>query len=222
MKNLIKLLILVFAFSAATETIAQTFGVKAGLNLSNMLVKDDDDTYSDDFKMKPGFHVGVTAEFPFSDMVSFETGLLLSTKGYKISEEESIMGETLKFEGKANLLYIDIPLTAKATFDVGGAKLYGTFGPYLGFGLSGKYKSEVSGGGESETEEEDVKWGSGDDDDLKRLDFGLTIGAGLALNAIEVGVSYNLGLANVSPYSDGGYKENHRVIGVSVAYKFGR
>ena len=142
------------------------------------MFKDDDDTYSDDFKMKPGFHVGVTAEFPFSDMVSFETGLLLSTKGYKISEEESIMGETIKIEGKANLLYIDIPLTAKATFDVGGAKLYGTFGPYLGFGLSGKSKTEVSGGGESETEEEDVKWGSGDDDDLKRLDFGLTIGAG--------------------------------------------
>lgn len=210
MKNLIKLLILVFAFSAATETIAQTFGVKAGLNLSNMLVKDDDDTYSDDFKMKPGFHVGVTAEFPFSDMVSFETGLLLSTKGYKESEGDA------KFN--ANLLYIDIPLTARTTFDVGGAQIYGTFGPYLSMGLSGKYKYEDG----DISEDNDVKWGSGDDDDLKRLDFGLTIGAGLALNAIEVGVSYNLGLANVSSYTDNGAKQSHRVVGVSVAYKFGR
>ncbi len=58
--------------------------------------------------------------------------------------------------------------------------------------------------------------------DVGFLYISLTVGAGLALNAIEVGVSYNLGLANVSPYSDGGYKANHRVIGVSVAYKFGR
>ncbi|MDD4373672.1 MAG: porin family protein [Bacteroidales bacterium] len=210
MKNLIKLLILVFAFSAATETFAQTFGVKAGLNLSNMLVKNDDHTFSDDYKMKPGFHVGVTAEFPFSDMVSFETGLLLSTKGFKESEGDA------KFN--ANLLYIDIPLTARTTFDVGGAKIYGTFGPYLSMGLSGKYKFEDG----SESEEEDVKWGSGDEDDLKRLDFGLTIGAGLALNAIEVGLSYNLGLANVASTSDGGFKSNHRVIGVSVAYKLGK
>lgn len=62
---------------------AQNFGVKAGLNLSNMLVKNDYRTYSDDFKMNPGFYVGATAEFPLSDLLSFETGLLLSTKDSK-------------------------------------------------------------------------------------------------------------------------------------------
>ncbi len=29
-----------------------------------MIIKDDDNTFSDDLKMKPGFHLGVTAEFP--------------------------------------------------------------------------------------------------------------------------------------------------------------
>ena len=223
MKNLLKLLIVVIGFTMTTESYAQTFGVKAGLNLSNMLVEDDDDTYSDDFKVNPGFHVGATAEFPITELFSFETGLLLSTKGFKVSEEETFMGETVKYESKLNLIYLDIPLTAKASFDLGGARIYGVFGPYIGMGLSGKNKFEITAMGETETEEEDIKLGSDEDeDDVKRLDFGLTMGAGVEISSIQIGLSYGLGLANISPYTDGGSKISNRVLGISVGYKFGR
>ena len=223
MKNLLKLLIVVIGFTMTTESYAQTFGVKAGLNLSNMLVEDDDDTYSDDFKVNPGFHVGATAEFPITELFSFETGLLLSTKGFKVSEEETFMGETVKYESKLNLIYLDIPLTAKASFDLGGARIYGVFGPYIGMGLSGKSKFEITAMGETETEEEDIKLGSDEDeDDVKRLDFGLTMGAGVEISSIQIGLSYGLGLANISPYTDGGSKISNRVLGISVGYKFGR
>lgn len=221
MKNLLKLLIVVIGFTMTTESYAQTFGVKAGLNLSNMLVEDDDDTYSDDFKVNPGFHVGATAEFPITELFSFETGLLLSTKGFKVSEEETFMGETVKYESKLNLIYLDIPLTAKASFDLGGARIYGVFGPYIGMGLSGKSKFEITAMGETETDEEDIKWGS-DEDDFKRLDLGLTMGAGVEISSIQIGLSYGLGLANISTYTDGGSKISNRVLGISVGYKFGR
>lgn len=222
MKNLMKLLIVGIAFIMATESYAQTFGVKAGLNLSNMLAKDDDDTYSDDYKMNPGFNIGATAEFPITEMFSFETGLLLSTKGFKISEEETFMGETWKFEGEMNLFYLDIPLTAKASFNLGGAKIYGVFGPYIGMGISGKNKVEFTAMGETETDEKDIKWGSDEDeDDLKRFDFGLTMSAGIEISSIQFGLSYGLGLANISPYTDGGTKFSNRVLGISIGYKFG-
>lgn len=222
MKNLVKLLVVVIAFTMTTEIFAQNFGIKGGLNLSNMLVKDDDDTYSDDFKMKPGFHIGATAEFPLTGIFSFETGLLLSTKGSKMSEEETFMGETYKYESKLTLFYLDIPLSAKASFDLGGTKIYGVFGPYLSYGLSGKSKYEETFDGETESDEEDIKWGSDEDEsDLKRLDFGLTMGAGVEINSIQIGLSYALGLANISPYTDGGSKINNRVLGLSVGYKFG-
>lgn len=221
MKNLLKLLIVVIGFTMTTESYAQTFGVKAGLNLSNMLVEDDDDTYSDDFKVNPGFHVGATAEFPITELFSFETGLLLSTKGFKVSEEETFMGETVKYESKLNLIYLDIPLTAKASFDLGGARIYGVFGPYIGMGLSGKSKFEITAMGETETDEEDIKWGS-DEDDFKRLDLGLTMGAGVEISSIQIGLSYGLGLANISTNADGGSKISNRVLGISVGYKFGR
>jgi len=221
MKYLANLLVVVIVCTMTTELFAQNFVVKGGLNLSNMIAKDDEETYSDDFKMRPGFHVGAAVEFPINEMFSFETGLLLSTKGFKMSEEDTYDGETYKIVEKYNLLYFDIPLTAKATFDLGGAKIYGVFGPYLGMGLSGKNKYELTYGGETDSEEEDIEWGSDEGDDLKRLDFGLTMGAGVEISSIQIGLTYGLGLANISSYTDDGTKINNRVLGISVGYKFG-
>ncbi len=220
MKNLLKLLIVVIGFTMTTESYAQIFGVKAGGNLSNLLINDD--TYSDDLKMNTGFHVGATAEFPITELFSFESGLLLSTKGLIMREEETIVGESIKMEGRINLFYLDIPLTAKASVDLGGAKIYGTFGPYIGMGLSGKTIAELTTMGATVTNEEDIKWGSNEnEDDFKRLDFGLTMEAGVEISSIQIGLSYGLGLANISPITDYGTKIKNRVLGISVGYKFG-
>ena len=64
MKNTVKYLIIVCLLGLSVNTFAQaTFGVKAGLNLSNMVWEDDDYTYSDEmnFTMKPGFNFGPTS-----------------------------------------------------------------------------------------------------------------------------------------------------------------
>ena len=214
MKNLITLFVFVIVLTTTSESFAQIFRAKAGLNLSTMLIKNDKRTYSDDFKMKPGFHIGATAEFPIDEMFSFETGLLLSTKGYKISNED--------YERKVILNYLDIPLTGKAWFDIEGAKVYGVFGPYVGMGLSGKSKHEQTDYGEMETGESDIVWGSEKGkSDLKRLDFGLTVGTGVEINAIQIGLAYNLGLANISVSTDDSHKIKNRVLALSVGYKFG-
>jgi outer membrane protein W len=214
MKYLVKLFVVVIAFTMITdELLAQNFGLRGGLNLADMLLKVEDVSY--DAKMVPGFHIGVTAEFPISKILSFETGLLLSTKGSKISEKDV----NYEFEEKDNLLYLDIPLTGKARFDVGGVNIYSVFGPYVGMGLSGKYKVKEKESGVTVTYEDDIEWGS--DGDYKRLDFGLTLGAGVEISSIQIGLTYNLGLANISPYTEGGTKVQNRVLGISVGYKFG-
>jgi hypothetical protein len=216
MKYLVKLFVVVIAFTMITdELLAQNFGLRGGLNLADMLVKFEDGSF--DTKIKPGFHIGATAEFPISEFLSFETGLLLSTKGYKISEKDV----NIEVEQKFNLLYLDIPLAAKARFDVGGVKIYSVFGPYVGMGLSGKSKVKAKVSGVTETFEEDIDWGSDDESDLKRLDFGLTMGSGVEINSIQIGLTYNLGLANISSYTEGGTKVQNRVLGISVGYKFG-
>jgi opacity protein-like surface antigen len=188
-----------------------------------MVMKAGGETWSDDFKMNPGFHVGPTVEFPISEVFSFETALLISTKGFKISDKETYQDDTYEYKSKCNLLYLDIPLTVKASVNVGEkTSIYGVFGPYLGVGLSGKTVSEDTYNGEKNTEEVDIKWGSDEESDfLNRLDYGVTFGAGVDYNSFQIGLSYGLGLANISAYTDDDVKIKNRVLGISVGYKFG-
>ena len=116
------------------------------------------------------------------------------------SRANEIMG--VDITAKAILSYLDIPLTLKASHDLGeGLKMFGAVGPYIGVGLSGKIKVTAEYQGDTETEEEVVKWGSNEDtDDFKRLDMGLTFGAGVEINSLMIGISYDLGLSNISAY----------------------
>ena len=137
MKNLVKLFLIVIAIMMATDKLfSQEFGIKAGLNLSNMHMVYDR-MLSNDSNMKTGFHIGATAEFHLTEIFSLETGLLLSTKGF--------IEEVKDFNYKVifNPLYLDIPLTVKASSYIGGTKVYGMFGSYVGIGLSGKIKELI-------------------------------------------------------------------------------
>jgi len=199
MKKLIIFIAVAVLFTYSADSFAQTFGVRGGLNMTNMLSKSD--AHTADLKAIVGFHIGGTAEFEITDMFSFETGLFLMTMGFKNE------GELVDY--KTNLLYLNIPITAKARYELDNFSLYGLFGPYIGLGLSGKNNSV------------DIEWGSGDSDNLKRFDFGWTIGAGVEYEAFMAGLSYNLGLANIMAQTEGGYKAKNRAFLISVGYRFG-
>lgn len=124
----------------------------------------------------------------------------------------------VEIKGSVNLLYIDVPLNAKASFDLGGAKLFVLAGPYAGFGITGKYKIKSEG----LSIEQDIEWGTDEESDLKRLDFGINAGVGVQINSFEISAGYGLGLANLAPQTEGGYKIANRVIGISLCYKFGK
>jgi len=209
MKNFGKIFFFLVAVACSNSLFSQAFGVRAGLNLANMTAKDSDDSYDDDNEMLIGLNLGVSASFEISSGLMFETGLGLSQKGSKYSEGD--------FTAIYRTNYLDIPLTIKKS--LAGGKVYVLAGPYLGFGISGKYVFK----GEGETEDEPVDWGSDDDDDQKRLDFGLMFGAGaMVTEKIQVGLNYGLGLANVSPYSENGYKATNNVIGITVGYSLAK
>lgn len=220
MKNLVKFLVLVGVFSMTTELFAQNFGVRAGLNVSKINGNNLVQAFNDEFNWKNGFHVGATAEFPMTDVFSFETGLYFSTKGYDFSEVDNFFGITNSFIGSLDFYYLDVPLTAKASFDLGGVRVYGLLGPYIGLGLSGKLDYDSVIGMFENSHEIAVRWGA--DKDYKRLDYGLTVGAGVEIQSILIGLTYNLGLANITAETANDASANHRVIAVSVGYVFGR
>lgn len=221
MKNYSRILLISLVLTLPLTTFGQIFGIKAGMNLSNMVLKMNDETLSQDFKMNLGYNVGGTVEFPISEWFSIESELLLSTKGYKISEEESYGIDSYKYERKLNLLYLNIPVTGKAKVDVGKMKIYGELGPYFGFGLSGKAISKDTYNGETTTVNEKIEWGNDAETDyLKRPDFGLTFGAGVIVNAFQFGLNYDLGMLNLLPDTSYDTKLTNRVLGISIGYQF--
>lgn len=186
-------IVLTIFLAVASETFAQQLSLKAGLNFA----KFDDN----DLDMKLGFNAGVGAEFTINEMFAVEPALLVTTKGYKYS---STVWETT-IERKLNMLYLEIPINAKAYFDLGGVKLYGLVGPYIACGLSGKYKVD-------DADDVDIEWG-GDNNETSRLDLGLNIGAGVDLGVIQAGLQYGLGLTDLGDLQ-------HRVLSINAAYKF--
>jgi len=203
-----KLLIIVVAFTMTTKSFAQVkYGVKAGLNFANINEKSSLGSDNDGKTSKIGFHFGGTAEFPASEAVSVQTGLLFSSKGYKSSY--------LGVSSTMNVNYLEIPINTIYKIEIGSSKLCLSAGPYLGYAVSADEKS-----GDAEV---DIKIGSGDEDYYKALDYGLNIGAGVELNdKITIGLQYGLGLANISSYTEYGTSAKNNVFGISVGYMFGQ
>ena len=44
----------------------------------------------------------------------------------------------------------------------------------------------------------------------------------MEFNAIQIGITYSLDLANISNYTEEGKEVYNRVLGISVGYKFGK
>jgi len=217
MKKASKFLFIILISLLCFQSYAQTFGIKGGLNLSNMLIESDGET--EDLKMNPGFHIGGIIDFQFTDLLSLETGIILDTKGFKFEDE----GSGYSYKEKLNLFYLDIPVVLKVSIDVGSSvKIFGVAGPYIGVGLTGKWKSVEEYQGDEDTDEEKVDWGNTDDDHLKRFDYGLEFGAGVEIKAFLIGVSYDLGLANISAYTDYETKIKNRVLRITVGFWFGK
>ncbi len=206
---------------SSTGAFAQmSFGVKAGLNYSNNIMKYDGKK-DKDAKFKPGFNIGAFADFELSDLLAVEAGLNVETKGhmYKDKDEEEILGKTYKskYKATANLVYVTVPVDVKLTF----GSFYVLAGPYIGVAATGKAKSKMEYDGNTEKDSHSMDLGGDDKDDLKRLDLGLGIGAGYEINDnLGVRAGYDLGLSNLTPKGDKDNSSKNGSINVSVTYKF--
>ena len=181
-------------------------GIKAGMNFSNVNEKFDG-TKNDENKMLLGYHAGLYADFDLiGESIQLETGLTLENKGSKY--EEKFLGK--KIDVKTSLTYLTIPVNARLNLDVAGLKVYGLAGPTIGVAISGKYKSD--------DESEDIDFGS-KDSEMKRLNIGLLVGAGITLeNNFGFRVGYDVGLSNLSNADK--YKYKTGTLSLSLTYDF--
>ena len=172
---------------AATLTLsmsAQTqWGATAGLNMANVSEGDGD--------MKPGVHIGISADVLLSDAMSLKTGALYSMKG-------STSGDV-----SLNINYIEIPCLLSFAVSDQMSLMVGT---YTGF-LMG---ANASGGGFSL----DLT------DAMSGIDFGIDVGAGFAVSeVISINAGYQIGLTALD--KDGAGDSKNSNIHIGMTYSFG-
>ncbi len=174
-----------------------SFGLKAGLNLSNTSLNVD----PLDKKARIGFQVGLTVEYTLSDAFFLQSGLSFTTKG---GEAKGSINIANLAEGNAkitlNQMYLQLPVMAAYKIDVTpGIKMTFSAGPYLAYGVGGKTK--FKGNVKIpiiDAEIEDMDFDTFEDDILKPFDFGLGAGVGAEFGSITVGIQYEIGLTNIA------------------------
>lgn len=193
-----------FSFSMQAQELRM--GAKAGVNFASL---GGDET--DDLDGKTGFHIGGLVEIPITEKFAVQPELLYSALGAKVEESEEIFGETFTYESKLKLDYIAIPIMAKY-YIIDGLSV--ELGPQFGILVSAKSETEISGGGESESDEEDLK------DFYNTLDLGAGIGASYRLPmGVFFSARYVLGFSNINKDSDD-FKNQNNVIQISAGYSF--
>ena len=97
-------------FSTEKADQGVTWGIRGGLNLSNMKISDGSSSESAD--SKPGFNIGVSVDIPLLQSLYLQSGLYYTTKGYKYSEEY----DREKDEVKVTPQYLELPISKHSIF----------------------------------------------------------------------------------------------------------
>ena len=170
--------VMITVICQAQDKKTMQFGVKGGLNISNL---NTSDAKSSD--MITGFNLGVFNKLPVSGFLSIQPEFYITTKGASVTYNNLFIDGT----GKFNLTYLEVPLLCVLNV----TKLLNVqFGPYAAYLIDGKVKNVANINLFNFEQNINVN-------DYNRIDAGVVLGAGLDVGAITLGARYNLGMTKV-------------------------
>jgi hypothetical protein len=181
------------------------FGIKAGLNLTNL----HSDDFADDH-LKAGFNAGIFSKIPVTPGFSIQPELLYSVKGSKSDYNNVVQGSG---QYRFNLGYIELPLLAVVNLTKNFNIHAGGYAAYL---TNVNVKDVNSQGNVNGITEENA-------DNFNRWDFGLAGGIGFDIENFMMGARYNYGLTNIgkSGSTSGDVLGSAKNYGLSIYVGFG-
>ena len=174
-----------------------SYGLKAGLNASN--IRGDD---TDNLDPRIGFHFGGFGEFCFDEVVAIQPEVLYLQQGAKYSDSDG-------YDGTLKLDYINVPVLAKFSL---GENFAIEAGPQASILISAKDEYESS----NDSGTDNIK------DGIKNIDYGASFGLSYDFNSGYVlGARYNLGFADINDFSGlESFKNQNGVFQLYVGFKF--
>ena len=183
--------------------------VQAGLDLSKIKQEMPNNNYESD--MKPGFNVGVRADYPINNGMYVQAGALVELKGGKFPGSSYSSYGVKTEDVKANALYLTIPIHFGYRYDFNeNIGVFGDLGPYFGIGLAGKYKQG------------DNKYDYfTSDGDRRRFDLGAGLRVGPEFKKkYSVALGADWGIFNTEKDGNDDFKVRNFTFSVSLGYKF--
>lgn len=165
--------------TSSENSLSPKFGIKGGVNLTNMYVKDVSDE-----NMKVGFNAGFFAKLPVTRGFSIQPELLYTSKGAKETYNNFIEG---KGEYRFNLNYIELPVLAV----INVARNFNVHvGPYVSYLAAANIKDLKDNGTIQNVT--DLKA-----DNFNRIDYGVAGGLGIDISNFTIGARYNYGFREI-------------------------
>lgn len=175
MKSLVKIASICLFLALLSTTSHAQVGLRAGINASNLSVKDFDER-----KTRWGFHVGIYTDRLLSSSLYLSPELSFTTKGSTVKYKS---GKTTN-SFNLNYIQLDLPFTYK----LNGVDLQA--GPYLGYLVNANTKVQ---------NESTLVVTQLDKSNYNNLDAGLLFGLNFRLsNNLYLGARYGLGLVNIA------------------------
>lgn len=211
-----------FAILGMTASYAQSvgFNVKAGAGIANLNGDVDGDPLF-------SYKVGVGAEIGLGGNWALQPTLFFVRKGTTKDVSEAFEGEVSKLKTTINANYLELPIMAAYRISLPATNVVLNAGPYLAYGLNGKYKVE--------SDEEKTKINTFGKDAFKRFDCGLGVGVAFEFGKFIAGIDANFGLVNIAPSSkdndqpsmevpdlevDKDFKTRNMAAHITIGYKF--
>lgn len=154
------------------------FGVKGGVNFSNLYTNNVEDN-----NVLTGFNAGVFTKLSITESLAIQPELLYTTKGAELKYNNAFVNGTSTF--RLNYLELPVLLVINLTDNL---NLHA--GPYFSYLLDGKVSNDSQG--TLFDIENNIK-----NEDYNKFDTGLSVGVGFDADQLGFGVRYNYGLQKV-------------------------
>lgn len=215
------------------------YGIKVGANFANINQKFTLAGFEIATKIRLGYNIGAILEYELSEVISLQSGLQLTNKGYSLDLEDGLStGQSADGYNRYSITYLEVPVNV--AYKIRNFQIIA--GPYIAFGISGKNKLDVkytdtfNGFEVTIKEDKDIRFKgklnksdiTSDNEYIKGLDYGLSFGIGYNVGPMMINAGYCLGLANLTPEVDGSifnakdFKMSNSVLNLSVSYFFGK
>lgn len=201
-----------------TNLQAQQLSFRGGLGISNnQLFEDNEQVFNEYYNWKMGPVGGFVFSSDLNEKFKFQTGLLIANKGSRFEISDSFEEIEINDRTNMDMGYAILPFQVLYPIDAGQISISLQAGMYLGIGMFGKITSKGNFANEFYDEEEKITWGT-EVGNLKRLDFGPSLGIGITFSKITFLTTYEFGMRNIGNFSSDELEIKNRSLNFTIQF----